>query len=114
MIVRILLVICGWSFVVVGGFIAMVWFSALVSTSEASKLALGLLTVGGSLIFVPLISVGAVLLGIDKIIGELQSLNKTANEPLKLEETRPNEITVDNPPSRSALSENSPGLTAKR
>ena len=96
MLVRFLLVICGWSFIFVGGFIAFAWISAL-RASDISDLSLGLFTFGGAAVCIPLIAVGALLLGIDKIIDELQLLNKSTNERLELEKALPNQGTPYKP-----------------
>jgi len=116
MLVRFLLVICGWSFVVVGGFIALAWFSALANLdlTGTSNLSLGILTFGGSLMFIPLISVGSVLLGIDKIIDELQLLNKKSDERLSLEKLQTAPISYNDVSERSAPTDDGPRLTAKR
>ena len=96
MLVRLLLVICGWSFIFFGGLIAIGWISA-IRGSDISDLSLGLFTFGGAAVCIPLIAVGALLLGIDKIIDELQLLNKSTNERLELEKAFPNQGTLNEP-----------------
>jgi hypothetical protein len=93
MLVRFLLVICGWSFILIGGLIAMAWIYA-IRGSDISDLSLGLFTFGGAAVCIPLIAVGALLLGIDKIIDELQLLNKSTNERLN---ELPNPVTHNDP-----------------
>jgi len=115
-IVRFLLVICGWFFLIVGGFIALGWFSALgnLDLTGTSNLSLGILTFGGSFMFIPLISVGCVLLGIDKIIDQLQLLNKKSDERLSLEKLQTAPISYNEVSEKSAPTDDGPRLTAKR
>ena len=96
MLVRFLLVICGWSFVFVGGFLALAWISAM-GASNVSNLSLGLFTFGGAAVCIPLIAAGALLLGIDKVIDELQLLNKSTNGRLEFEKALRNQGTLNEP-----------------